>query len=49
LALLIPSLRDNENEADFNVPVSPAVPPIGLELADIEEPPVPELPRRGGR
>jgi hypothetical protein len=45
LALLIPSLRNNNDEAD--VPVSPAVPPVGLELADIDEPPVPEP--RGGR
>jgi hypothetical protein len=47
LALLIPRLRDDENEAESNVPVSPAVPPIGLELADIAEP-KPE-PQRGGR
>lgn len=45
LALFIPSLRD-DNEAE--VPVSPAVPPVGLELADIEDP-APEPPRRGGR
>jgi hypothetical protein len=44
LALLIPSLRTTEAD----VPVSPAVPPIGLELADIDEP-APEPPRRGGR
>lgn len=43
LALLIPSLRTNQ-KAD--VPVSPAVPPVGLDLADIEEP-APEP--RGGR
>ena len=43
LALLIPSLRT----AQADVPVSPAVPPVGLELADIEEP-APE-PSRGGR
>ena len=43
LALLIPSLRNTEAD----VPVSPAVPPVGLELADIEEP-APE-PTRGGR
>jgi hypothetical protein len=43
LALLIPSLRNSEAD----VPVSPAVPPVGLELADIEEP-APE-PQRGGR
>ncbi|MFG1608346.1 hypothetical protein [Actinoplanes sp. NPDC049265] len=45
LALFIPSLRGN-TEAD--VPVSPAVSPVGLELADIEDP-APEPPRRGGR
>jgi hypothetical protein len=45
LALLIPSLRNN---SDAVVPVSPAVPPVGLELADIQEPPAPE-PTRGGR
>ena len=44
LALLIPSLRDTEAD----VPVSPAVPPVGLELADIEEP-APEPPRGGRR
>ncbi|WP_127501200.1 hypothetical protein [Actinoplanes solisilvae] len=44
LALLIPSLRNT----DADVPVSPAVPPVGLELADIEEP-APEPSRRGGR
>jgi hypothetical protein len=43
LALLIPSLRNNEAD----VPVSSAVPPVGLELPDIEEP-APE-PQRGGR
>jgi len=45
LALLIPSLRHTHEEA--GVPVSPAMPPVGLELADIEEPPVAES--RGGR
>ncbi|GGL09707.1 hypothetical protein [Mangrovihabitans endophyticus] len=45
LALFIPSLRD-DNEAD--VPVSPAVPLVGLELADIEDP-ASEPSRRGGR
>ncbi|MEV8508103.1 hypothetical protein AB0368_25245 [Actinoplanes sp. NPDC051475] len=45
LALLIPSLR-NAEAAD--VPVSPAVPPVGLELADIEEP-APEPPRGARR
>ncbi|MFF5292604.1 hypothetical protein [Paractinoplanes globisporus] len=47
LALLIPSLRNNK-EAESNVPVSPAVPPVGLELADIEDP-APEPPRGGRR
>ncbi|SNY09605.1 hypothetical protein [Paractinoplanes atraurantiacus] len=45
LALLIPSLRHSE-EAD--VPVSPAVPQVGLDFADIDEPPAPS-PMRGGR
>jgi hypothetical protein len=44
LALLIPSLRNIERA---DVPVSPAMPPVGLELADIQEP-APE-PSRGGR
>ncbi|ROP32831.1 hypothetical protein EDD30_5780 [Couchioplanes caeruleus] len=44
LALLIPSLRDT----DADVPVSPAMPPVGLELADIEDP-APEPPRGGRR
>jgi hypothetical protein len=44
LALLIP--RPRKNSAD--VPVSPAVAPVGLDLADIPEPP-PEPPARGGR
>lgn len=43
LALLIPSLRTTEADA----PVSPAVPLVGLELADIQEPPTPN--ERGGR
>jgi hypothetical protein len=43
LALLIPALRDPQADA----PVSPAVPPVGLDLADIEVPPTPEP--RGGR
>jgi hypothetical protein len=46
LALLIPSLRNDDIGAD--VPVSPAVPPVGLELADIADP-APEPSRRGGR
>jgi hypothetical protein len=44
LALLIPSLRTIEAD----VPVSPAVPPVGLELADIQEP-APEPTRNGRR
>jgi hypothetical protein len=45
LALLIPRPR---TEKTAEPPVSPAVPRIGLELADIEEP-APEPPTRGGR
>jgi hypothetical protein len=44
LALLIPSLGTN-NKA---VPVSPAMPPSGLELAEVAEP-APEPASRGGR
>ncbi|OJF11255.1 hypothetical protein EDD30_6495 [Couchioplanes caeruleus] len=44
LALLIPGLLNNQAD----VPVSPAVPPVGLELADIEDP-APEPPRGGRR
>ncbi|GGQ87268.1 hypothetical protein [Couchioplanes azureus] len=44
LAGLIPSLRNT----DADVPVSPAMPPVGLELADIEDP-APEAPRGGRR
>ncbi len=43
LSLLIPALRNNKK---VNVPVFAAVPPVGLDLADIEEP-APEP--RGGR
>jgi hypothetical protein len=46
LALLIPRPRNQKKDAE--APVSPAVPRVGLELADIEEPP-PEPPARGGR
>jgi hypothetical protein len=46
LALLIPALRNNYAEAD--VPVSPGMPPVGLDLADIEDPPEPST-RGGGR
>jgi hypothetical protein len=45
LALLIPSLR---NTTKTVTPVSPALPPVGLDLADIPEP-APEPPPRGGR
>ena len=44
LALLVPSLRSTP---DADVPVSPVVPPVGLELADVEEPAAPQP--RGGR
>jgi hypothetical protein len=44
LALLIPSQRSK----NADVPVSPAVPLVGLDLADIPEP-APEPPARGGR
>jgi hypothetical protein len=44
LALLIPSLRTT----GADVPVSPAMPLVGLELADIEEP-APERSRGGRR
>lgn len=44
LALLIPSQRTKNTD----VPVSPAVPLVGLDLADIPEP-APEPPARGGR
>ncbi|RZU50684.1 hypothetical protein EV385_2462 [Krasilnikovia cinnamomea] len=44
LALLVPGLREKYLA---EVPVSPGLPPVGLELADIDEPPAPEP--RGGR
>ncbi len=44
LAPLIPSLRNTNAVA----PVSPGMPPVGLDLADIPEP-APEPPPRGGR
>ncbi|GAB1693434.1 hypothetical protein [Krasilnikovia sp. M28-CT-15] len=44
LVLLIPGLREKYLA---EVPVSPGMPPVGLELADIPEPPAPEP--RGGR
>ncbi|WP_229068996.1 hypothetical protein [Actinoplanes sp. DH11] len=46
LALLIPALRNTNTNAD--VPVSAAVPRIGLNLADMPDPPAPE-PRNGRR
>jgi hypothetical protein len=48
LALLIPALRNQQNNESVraDVPVSPGMPPVGLDLADIEEPPEP--PTRGG-
>ena len=45
LALLIPALRHNVHA---DVPVSPGMPPVGLDLADIEEPPAPAQ-HGGGR
>jgi hypothetical protein len=45
LALLVPRPRTDK---DAEVPVSPSLPRVGLELADIEEP-APEPPTRGGR
>jgi hypothetical protein len=39
LALLIPALRSRQ---DAVVPVSPGLPPVGLDLADIDEPPAPD-------
>ena len=48
LSLLIPRKRENDDKrAEAAVPVSPAVPLVGLELADIAEPPAPTA--RGGR
>jgi hypothetical protein len=47
LALLIPALRrQDDGDAQTVVPVSPGLPPVGLDLADIEEPPA--FPTRGG-
>jgi hypothetical protein len=47
LALLIPALRNQEDEyVQADVPVSPGMPPVGLDLADVEDPP--DLPARGG-
>jgi hypothetical protein len=49
---LVPSplaaLLAGDFDGDAAVPVSPAVPLVGLDLADVEEPAVPE-PRGGGR
>jgi hypothetical protein len=47
LSLLIPALRKQTDEYMADVPVSPGMPPVGLDLADIDEPP--ETPARGGR
>ena len=44
LAALVAQLRG----MDADVPVSPAVPRVGLDLADVDEP-APEPPSRGGR
>jgi hypothetical protein len=41
LSLLIPALRGNHEE-EAVVPVSPGLPPGGLDLADIDEPATPE-------
>jgi hypothetical protein len=46
LALLIP--RKNGEDVYAGVPVSPGMPPVGLNLADVPEP-SPEPPRGGGR
>jgi hypothetical protein len=46
LALLVPGLRRQDDGYRADVPVSPGMPPVGLDLADIEEPPEP--PTRGG-
>jgi hypothetical protein len=46
LALLIDRWRTTNNGAD--APLSPAPLPVGLDLADVEEP-APEPPTRGGR
>jgi hypothetical protein len=48
LALLIPALRRPDESEPSVAPVSPGMPPVGLDLADIEEPPAPQ-PRSGGR
>ena len=44
LALLIPQRKNRE---DAVVPVSPGMPPVGLDLADVPEPDL--EPRGGGR
>lgn len=47
LALLVPSLRSDGSKSNDNSEQKAAVPLVGLDLADIEEPPVAES--RGGR
>ncbi|BBH71153.1 hypothetical protein ACTI_78380 [Actinoplanes sp. OR16] len=47
LSLLLPA-RSADPDWDAAVPVSPAVSLVGLDLADVPEPPAPE-PRAGGR
>jgi hypothetical protein len=47
LALLIPRQDNQRKNADAVVPVSPGMPPVGLDLADVPEPPA--EPRGGGR
>jgi hypothetical protein len=49
LALLIPALRHQQHEQNGAVPVSPGLPPVGLDLADIQEPAAPPQQRGGGR
>ncbi|WP_285554129.1 hypothetical protein [Actinoplanes regularis] len=48
LALLVPKPVKKSEDDESVVPVSPAVPLFGLDLADVPEPPAPE-PRGGGR
>jgi hypothetical protein len=49
LAALIPRRKDDDKQdAGSNAPVSPALSPVGLDLADIPEPP-PDTPRGGRR
>jgi hypothetical protein len=49
LSLLIPTRTHTDGFADeADVPVSPGLPPVGLDLADVEDVPEPP-PARGGR